>query len=60
MTDLALFGFGPAGWGAAMLRATLMTLAVTVASMLIGAAGGEAKCAAKLYRPRHHCAARAP
>lgn len=48
MTDLALFGFGPSGWGAAMLRATLTTLAVTVAAMLIGAVGGVAVASAKL------------
>ena len=48
MIDLTLFGFGPTGWGAAMLRATVMTLAVTVSSMAIGAAGGAAVAAAKL------------
>ena len=48
MIDLALFGFGPSGWGAAMLRATLMTFAVTVAAMLIGAVGGVAVASAKL------------
>jgi octopine/nopaline transport system permease protein len=52
VTDLALFGFGPAGWGAAMVRATAMTLAVTVTSMLIGAAGGAAVATAKLSGSR--------
>lgn len=52
MIDLSLFGFGPTGWGAAMLHATLMTLAVTVASMLIGAALGAGVASAKLSGSR--------
>ena len=52
MIDLGLFGFGPTGWGAAMLRAAGMTLAVTVSCMMIGAAIGVAVAAAKLSTSR--------
>ena len=52
MGDLALFGFGPAGWGAAMLRATLVSLAVAVSAFLIGAALGSVIAAAKLSSRR--------
>ncbi|MGI3899732.1 MAG: ABC transporter permease [Janthinobacterium lividum] len=52
MSDLALFGFGPAGWGAAMLRATLVTLAVAVSAFLIGAVLGTGVAAAKLSASR--------
>lgn len=36
MGDLALLGFGPDGWGLALLRAGLLTLAVSVAAFLCG------------------------
>lgn len=36
MGDLALLGFGPEGWGLALARAGLMTLAVSVAAFLFG------------------------
>lgn len=48
MSDIALFGFGPEGWGAAMLRATLVTLAVAVSAFLIGSLLGAGVAAAKL------------
>ena len=50
--DLALFGFGPAGWGAALLRATLVTLAVAVSAFAIGAVLGAGVAAAKLSGSR--------
>lgn len=36
MGDLALLGFGPDGWGLALLRAGILTLAVSVAAFLCG------------------------
>jgi octopine/nopaline transport system permease protein len=45
---IALLGFGPAGWGGLLLSATLMTLAVSVAALLVGALLGAAAAAAKL------------
>ena len=36
MGDLALLGFGPDGWGKVLLRAGLMTVAVSVAAFLTG------------------------
>jgi octopine/nopaline transport system permease protein len=50
--DLALFGFGPAGWGAAMLKATLVTLAVAGCAFLIGSVLGTGVAAAKLSSSR--------
>ena len=44
----ALLGFGPDGWGALLLNATLMTLAVSIAALLVGALLGAAAAAAKL------------
>ncbi len=52
MTALALFGFGPEGWGAAMVRATLMTLAVAISAFLIGTVLGSGVAAAKLSPSR--------
>ncbi len=52
MTDLALFGFGPAGWGAAMVRATLVTLAVAVSAFALGAVLGTGVATAKLSSSR--------
>ena len=57
MTDLALFGFGPDGWGAAMLQATLVTLAVAVSAFLIGSVLGVGIAAAKLSGGRVAAAA---
>ena len=51
MTPLGYFelmGFGPNGWGPAMLAATLMTLAVSVCGFLIGSALGTLAAFAKL------------
>lgn len=50
MSYLALMGFGPTGWGRAMLAATLMTLAVAVTAVVIGAVFGALVAAAKLSR----------
>ena len=49
---IALLGFGPDGWGGLLLGATLMTLAVSVAALLIGALLGAAAAAAKLSGQR--------
>ena len=43
-----LLGFGPRGWGAAMVAATLMTLAVALSAVAIGAVLGCVVAAAKL------------
>jgi octopine/nopaline transport system permease protein len=50
---LELMGFGPRGWGAAMLAAAAMTVAVAVCGFLAGAAVGIGVAAAKLsaHRP---------
>ncbi len=45
---IALLGFGPEGWGGLLLGAALMTLAVSVAALLVGALLGAAAAAAKL------------
>ena len=47
---LALFGFGPAGWGGLLLLAAGTTLEVTLASLAIGAALGGLVAAGKLSR----------
>ena len=52
MIDLTLFGFGPTGWGAALLRATLVTLAVAVSAFVLGAVLGTGVAAAKLSTSR--------
>lgn len=52
MFYLDLFGFGPTGWGVALLRATAVTLAVTLAAVAIGAVLGCGIAAAKLSRSR--------
>lgn len=49
---LQLLGFGTGGWGATLLAAALMTLAVTLAALAIGAVLGAAVAAAKLSRTR--------
>ncbi len=48
MSIIELIGFGPTGWGVMLLGATLMTVAVTVTAMVIGAVFGAAVAAAKL------------
>ncbi|MGB3878192.1 ABC transporter permease [Shinella zoogloeoides] len=48
MTTLELLGFGQNGWGALLLVATLMTLAVTATALLIGAVLGTVVAIAKL------------
>ena len=40
MGSLAIFGFGPGGWGLALLEGALMTLLVSACGLLIGAAIG--------------------
>jgi octopine/nopaline transport system permease protein len=45
---MELLSFGDAGWGDEMLRAALMTLAVSVSSMLLGLVFGTLGAAAKL------------
>lgn len=45
-----LIGFGSKGWGAVLLLATLMTLAVTLTALLIGALLGSTVAWAKLSR----------
>lgn len=52
MSVFELVGFGPKGWGGLLLAGALMTLAVTVAAMLIGAAVGALVAAAKLSPQR--------
>ena len=47
-----LLGFGPQGWGAAMVYATLMTLAVALTAVAIGAVIGCGIAAAKLQGGR--------
>jgi octopine/nopaline transport system permease protein len=50
MVALTMLGFGPTGWGGLLAVATLMTLAVTLASLAIGAILGAGLAAAKLSR----------
>ncbi len=45
---LAPLGFGPGGWGAALLSATLMTLAVSVCAFFAGLGIGTLGAAAKI------------
>ncbi len=52
MTTLELMGFGPAGWGRAMVGAAFMTLAVSLAAFGIGTALGVAVARAKLSPSR--------
>jgi len=47
-----LMGFGPTGWGPAMLRAAGLTLTVAVLGFLLGSVIGSAVAAAKLGRSR--------
>lgn len=48
MASLELLGFGQNGWGALLLVAALMTLAVTATALLIGAVLGTVVATAKL------------
>lgn len=48
MATLELLGFGSTGWGALLLVATLMTLAVTATALAIGAVFGTIVASAKL------------
>lgn len=48
MATLELLGFGSTGWGALLLVATLMTLAVTATALVIGAVFGALVASAKL------------
>jgi octopine/nopaline transport system permease protein len=48
MSTFELIGFGPNGWGGLLLTGAVLTLLVTVAAMLIGAAVGALVAAAKL------------
>lgn len=48
MSTLELLGFGSTGWGALLLVAALVTLAVTAVALLIGAVLGTVVAAAKL------------
>jgi len=48
MSTLELLGFGQTGWGALLLLAALMTLAVTAAALAIGAVLGAVVASAKL------------
>ncbi|WP_438646713.1 ABC transporter permease [Salinarimonas soli] len=47
-----IMGFGPRGWGAAMLLAALMTVGVSVCGFLAGAVIGTGVAAMKLSRSR--------
>ena len=52
MSYLELMGFGPRGWGAAMLAAAAMTVAVAVSGFLAGGVVGIGVAAAKLSGSR--------
>ncbi|WP_397449778.1 ABC transporter permease [Pseudomonas sp. NA-150] len=52
MNLLQMLSFGETGWGMALLQATLTTLLLTLAALLIGAAIGSVIAAAKLSRRR--------
>jgi len=48
LDGLVLIGFGPTGWGLQLLRATLMTVSVSVAAFATGLVFGTIGAAAKL------------
>jgi octopine/nopaline transport system permease protein len=50
--SLAIFGFGPGGWGLALLQGAAMTLMVSACGLLIGAALGGLVAWARLSRAR--------
>src|ERR1700756_2537863 len=52
MTLIGMLGFGPDGWGGVVLLAALMTIALTLAALAVGAVFGALVAAAKLSRYR--------
>ncbi|WPO97767.1 ABC transporter permease subunit [Pseudomonas sp. HR96] len=52
MNILQLLSFGDTGWGLALLKATGMTLVLTLAALLVGAVFGSLVATAKLSRQR--------
>jgi len=52
VSPFVALGFGPRGWGLALLQGALMTLLVATAGLLIGAAIGAVVSSAKLSRAR--------
>ena len=52
MTLIGMLGFGPDGWGGVVLLAALMTVALTLAALAVGAVFGGLVAAAKLSRFR--------
>jgi len=52
MSTFELIGFGPNGWGGLLLTGAVLTLLVTLAAMVIGAAVGALVAAAKLSQSR--------
>lgn len=52
MEILSYFSFGPDGWGAAFLRAALMTVLVSVVALIFGSVIGGVVCWAKLSSSR--------
>lgn len=52
MVILEMLGFGTEGWGGVLLLAALMTIALTLAALAVGAVIGAGVAAAKLSRHR--------
>src|ERR1700722_15680178 len=52
MALIGMLGFGPDGWGGVVLLAALMTVALTLAALAVGAVFGGLVAAAKLSRFR--------
>ncbi|MDE1181745.1 ABC transporter permease subunit [Paraburkholderia sp.] len=52
MTLIGMLGFGPDGWGGVLLLAALMTVALTLAALAVGAVFGAVIATAKLSRFR--------
>jgi octopine/nopaline transport system permease protein len=52
MSNFEMFGFGPDGWGSALLLGALMTVVLTIAALAVGAVFGALVAAAKLSRLR--------
>src|SRR6202012_2100260 len=52
MALIQMLGFGPEGWGGVLLLAALMTVALTLAALAVGAVFGALVAAAKLSRFR--------
>ncbi len=57
MSPFVALGFGPRGWGLALLQGAVMTLLVATVGLLIGAAVGALVASAKLSRARLPAAA---